>query len=75
MKIIYTDRYGFLIWGSLLLAAFWTFDAFDRETTIGSLLSTLCAVWFAGVALWRAYRRMTVKRAGGDPSVIRIKEQ
>ena len=72
MKTIYTDNYALTVWGSALLALWFGYYGLTNSSGWSKALWLLGATLWAIQSLRELRRRITAKRAGEDPSLIRI---
>ena len=72
MRVVYTDRYALrlLVW--LFLAVWFAYQGLSNQGSLSATIWFLGALWWAALFAWELTRRVRARRAGRDPSIIRI---
>ena len=72
MRVLLTDRYGLRLWAWSFLAIWFAYHGLRDQGRLGAMIWLLGALWWAGLFAWELKRRVAARRAGRDPSIIRI---
>ena len=72
MKVNYADRYGLALWAWLFLAVWFAYRGLTSQDRLNAMIWLLGALWWTGLFAWELKRRIAARRAGRDPSIVRI---